>query len=626
MTTLNGQSEDILKDNIAALRELFPEVCCEGKVNFDKLKQVLGDYTDDSAERYNFTWNGKGQALRLSQTPSMGTLRPCKEESKNWDDTQNLYIEGDNLEVLKLLQKSYHGKIKMIYIDPPYNTGGDFVYPDDFSDSIENYKEITGQVDAEGRKVSTNSEANGRYHTDWLNMMYPRLRLARNLLTEDGVIFISIDDNEVDNLKKICNEVFGEDNFLADVIWKHTQQSKNDELYFSRQYNHTLSFCKSRVSLSPFSFERTDEDNKNYSNPDNDPKGLWRSGDVRSPNYRKTLCFPIVAPNGTLINPPENGWRWSEDSIEEKISTGEIKFKEDNSGIVRKIYLCEQSGRTPENLWEGPRFGTTRQAAATIKALFDGVQIFDTPKPYELVTKMMEVLNCKDSYVLDFFSGSATTAHAVMQLNAEDGGNRRFIMVQLPEPCAEGTEAAKAGYKNICEIGKERIRRAGEKIKTEVEEQNAQMKLGEEPKKVPDIGFKDFKLDTSNLKKWQPDADNLEQSLFDSISNYVDGRTELDVVYEIMLKMGLDLTWPLETRTYGGKNVYAIGMGALMICLDDHITPDVAEGMVLLHKELAPETWKVVFKDNGFADDSAKVNIKEILKCAGLDEDAFATV
>jgi len=500
------------------------------------------------------------------------------------------------------------------------------VYPDDFSDSLENYKEITGQVDAEGRKVSTNTEANGRYHTDWLNMMYPRLRLARNLLTDDGVIFISIDDNEVDNLKKVCNEIFGEDSFLADVIWKHTQQSKNDELFFSRQYNHTLTFCKIRVALAPFSFERTDEDNKNYSNPDNDPKGLWRSGDVRSPNYRKTLCFPIVAPNGNLIDPPENGWRWSEDSIKEKISTGEIKYKEDNSGIIRKIYLCEQTGRTPENLWEGPRFGTTRQAAATIKALFDGVQIFDTPKPYELVTKMMEVLNSKDYYVLDFFSGSATTAHAVMQLNAEDGGNRKFIMVQLPEPCADGTEAAKAGYANICEIGKERIRRAGEKIKAEVEEQNAQLKIGEEPKKVPDIGFKNFKLDTSNLRKWQPDADDLEQSLFDSISNYVPERSELDVVYEIMLKMGLDLTWPLETRIYGGKNVYAIGMGALMICLDDHITPEVAEGMVALHKELAPETWKVVFKDNGFESDSAKVNIKEILKCAGLDEDAFTTV
>jgi adenine-specific DNA-methyltransferase len=659
MTTLNGQSEDILKENIAALRELFPEVCCEGKVDFDKLKQVLGEYTDDSAERYNFTWNGKGQALRLSQTPSMGTLRPCKEESKNWDDTQNLYIEGDNLEVLKLLQKSYHGKIKMIYIDPPYNTGSDFVYPDDFSDSIENYKEITGQVDAEGRKLSTNSEANGRYHTDWLNMMYPRLRLARNLLTDDGVIFISIDDNEVYNLRKCCDEIFGEANYVNQFAWvsnitgrqisgKGAAKTWESILAYARnidsinEFLTDITFAKDRM---PDSYKGFNKDIRT------DKRGQYAVGDTLynhnrkfNEETRKNLVFSIfynpvteeIVPGSigekkdgfVEILPHKNGdgvhqyhaWRWSKQKIINE--NYDLIVLPTNSGGY-EIYTRIRDFNTTllkdiiTNISNGD---------SEVQKLFDGRKYFDYPKSIDLIYAFLNSVVDDNFTVLDFFSGSATTAHAVMQLNAEDGGDRKFIMVQLPEPCAEGTEAAKAGYKNICEIGKERIRRAGEKIKAEVEQQNAQLKIGEEPKKAPDIGFKDFKLDTSNLKKWQPDADELEISLFDSISNYVDGRSELDVVYEIMLKMGLDLTWPLETHTYGGKNVYTIGMGALMICLDDHITPDVAEGMVSLHKKLAPETWKVVFKDNGFADDSAKVNIKEILKCAGLDEDAFATV
>ncbi len=631
MTNLKGSTPDIAEMNIENLKTLFPEVICEGKVDFDKLRQLLGEYVDDSRERYNFTWNGKGKALRLSQTPSTGTLRPCKEESKDWDTTQNLYIEGDNLEVLKLLQKSYHNKIKMIYIDPPYNTGGDFVYPDDFSDSIENYKKITGQVDGEGNRISTNTEESGRYHTDWLNMMYPRLRLARNLLTDDGVIFISIDDNEVDNLKKICDEVFGEDNFVASIAWKHTQQSKNDERHFSRQYNTNLVFTKNIDTLHEFHFERRDEDNKNYSNPDNDPKGMWRNGDVRSPNYRKTLCFDIVAPNGAIIHAPENGWRWSEDSIKEKILTGEIIFKNDYSGIIRKIYLCEQEGRTPENLWDGDRFGTTRQATAIIKDLFESKQVFDTPKPKELVISMLQIASNKDSIVLDFFSGSATTAHAVMQLNAEDGGNRKFICVQLPEPTDEKSEAFKAGYKNICEIGKERIRRAGDKIKAELKEkENGQVKFDVDKPAVNadslDIGFKVFKLDSSNLMKWQPDYDNLERSLQNSVDNYIAGRTELDVVYEIIIKMGLDLACPIDEKVIDGKKVYFIDSGSLMICINDEITTDVARGMVELYNEKKPETWKVLFRDNGFASDSVKINIREIFKLAGLEEDSFTTV
>ena len=630
MTKLDGKTPDLAAENIEQLRQIFPDVFEEGKIDFDKLKQVLGEYVDDEKERYNFTWNGKGRALRLAQTPTTGTLRPCEAESKNWDDTQNLYIEGDNLEVLKLLQKSYHGKIKMIYIDPPYNTGGDFVYPDDFSDSIENYKQITGQVDNEGKQLGTNSEFNGRYHTDWLNMMYPRLRLARNLLCDDGVIFISIDDNESENMKKICGEIFGEGNFIAQAIWQK-RTSPDARRIISAGHEYILIFCKNIQSsgeiirLLPFS----EKDRAAYKNPDNDPRGPWVSTDctAQAGHGTKNQFYELVTPVGRKIVLPDSlCWRFTKEKMQEEIEAGRIWFGQDGKGVPRKkTYLSERAGRNLWTWWPNTEVGHTQSATQELTRLLGG-KLFDFSKPIELIKRCLSLALDSNSIVLDFFSGSATTAHAVMQLNAEDGGNRKFIMVQLPEPCREGTEAAKAGYKNICEIGKERIRRAGEKIKAEIEEKSTQLKIGEEPKKVPDIGFKVFKLDSSNLKKWQPDYDALETTLFDSVSNYVEGRSELDVVYEIMLKMGMELTWPLETHIIASRNVYDIGMGALMICLDDHITAEVAEGMAALRQEESPEVWRVVFKDNGFESDSAKVNIKEILKRAGLEEDAFTTV
>ena len=630
MTKLDGKTPDLAAENIAQLRQIFPDVFEEGKIDFDKLKQVLGEYVDDEKERYNFTWNGKGRALRLAQTPTTGTLRPCEAESKNWDDTQNLYIEGDNLEVLKLLQKSYHGKIKMIYIDPPYNTGGDFVYPDDFSDSIENYKQITGQVDNEGKQLGTNSEFNGRYHTDWLNMMYPRLRLARNLLCDDGVIFISIDDNESENMKKICGEIFGEGNFIAQAIWQK-RTSPDARRIISAGHEYILIFCKNIQSsgeiirLLPFS----EKDRAAYKNPDNDPRGPWVSTDctAQAGHGTKNQFYELVTPVGRKIVLPDSlCWRFTKEKMQEEIEAGRIWFGQDGKGVPRKkTYLSERAGRNLWTWWPNTEVGHTQSATQELTRLLGG-KLFDFSKPIELIKRCLSLALDSNSIVLDFFSGSATTAHAVMQLNAEDGGNRKFIMLQLPEPCREGTEAAKAGYKNICEIGKERIRRAGEKIKAEIEEKSTQLKIGEEPKKVPDIGFKVFKLDSSNLKKWQPDYDALETTLFDSVSNYVEGRSELDVVYEIMLKMGMELTWPLETHIIASRNVYDIGMGALMICLDDHITAEVAEGMAALRQEESSEVWRVVFKDNGFESDSAKVNIKEILKRAGLEEDAFTTV
>lgn len=647
MTNINGQSMDILSENIANLRQLFPEICCEDKVDFDKLKQLLGEYVDDNKERYNFTWNGKGKALRLSQTPSLGTLRPCPEEgeSKNWDTTQNMYIEGDNLEVLKLLQKSYHGKIKMIYIDPPYNTGGDFVYPDDFSDSLENYKHITGQVDDEGRKLGTNTEANGRYHTDWLNMMYPRLRLARNLLIDDGVIFISIDENEVDNLKKLCNEVFGEANYKSTITWQRKYSVSNNYKGIATICDYVLIYAKSGAFQNNL-LPRTNHSTDRYSNPDNDPRGPWKAVDYlnqATTSERPNLCYDIENPNtGSIIKNGAKAWKYEYPTHMQHVLENRIWWGQNgkNSVPALKLFLSEvRDGMTPHNWWPYDEVGHTQEATKELAELLDCVA-FDYPKPLRFINRILQLASQKDDIILDFFSGSATTAHAVMKFNAGDGGNRKFICVQMPEPCDEKTEAAKAGYKTICEIGKERIRRAGDKIKAEVEAKNAQLKIGEEPQQVPDIGFKVFKLDTSNLKKWTPECayekndegqlelnmEKFEAVLEDSIRNYVEGRSELDVVYEIILKMGLDLTYPLEQHSFDGKNVYSIGFGALMICLDDNITVPVAEGMVSLYKELAPNVWKVVFKDNGFASDSAKTNIKEILKCAGLEEDAFTTI
>lgn len=627
-TKLNGQSVDIVSKNIQKLKEIFPEVFCEDKIDFEKLQVVLGEYTDNNEERYNFTWWGKSKALRLAQTPSMGTLRPCKEESKDWNTTQNLYIEGDNLEVLKLLQKSYHSKIKMIYIDPPYNTGQDFIYPDNYSDPLKNYLGMTKQVDVDGRKISTNSEASGRFHTNWLNMMYPRLRLARNLLRDDGVIFISIDDNELENLKKICNEIFGEENFVANIVWQKKYAATNDAKGFSVMHDHIIVFQKSET-FNRILLPRTSKQNKLYKYDDDDGKGLWRSDNLLVKTFSQSSVFPITNPNTNKDYYPPKGssWRGSRETIEKWLEENRIFFGRDGKGAPQlKRYLNEvQQGRVPVTWWPFHEVGHNDAANKEMKNLFKTKSPFDTPKPSTLIKRMIQISSPEESIILDFFAGSSSCAHAVMKLNSEDNGQRKFIMVQLPEPTDEKSEAYKAGYKNICEIGKERIRRAGEKIKTELQaKQTSQLSMLEENKIVHpddlDIGFKVFKLDTSNLKKWNPDVDNLEESLLDAIENYVDGRSELDVVYEIMLKYGIDLTLPLEEYEAGGKKIYSVGDGALMICLDNEITTEVANEIVRLKDELKPEVMRVVFKDNGFKDDSVKTNTKEILRNADIDE------
>lgn len=620
MDKMKFESPDMTAQNIDRIAVLFPNCVTEmldeehstpekkvykRAINFEILKQMLSPDVVDGDEAYEFTWVGKKAAIVEANRPIRKTLRPCIEESKNWDTTENLYIEGDNLEVLKLLQ--------------------------------EEENEQMGMYDEDENRLFRNTDTNGRFHSDWCSMIYSRLMMARNLLTDDGVIFISIDDNEIENLKKCCEEVFGESNFIANIIWKHTQQSKNDEPHFSRQYNHTLVYAKMKSDLPHFYFERTEEDNKNYSNPDSDPKGLWRSGDVRSPNYRKTLCYTITAPDGSIIQSPANGWRWSEESLQEKIATGEIKFKPDNSGIIRKIYLCDQPGRTPENLWEGSRFGTTRQAAAMIKELFNGVQVFDTPKPIELICKMLEIATYDGSVVLDFFSGSATTAHAVMQLNAEDGGHRKFIMVQLPEPSDEKSEAYKAGYKNICEIGKERIRRAGEKI---VQEQahlvnstragalqnnkafaefttsDSAQKTQEEIRKGLDVGFRVLKLDDTNMKDVYYAPDDYDQGMLAGLeSNIKDDRTDLDLLFGCLIDWGLPLSLPYKSEEIDGCTVHTYNDGDLIACFDANIPESVV-------KEIAKrKPLRAVFRDSGFASSPEKINVFEIFKLY-MPEDA----
>lgn len=616
ITSLEGKTPDIAEENIRKLRHLFPDVFTEDKVDFEKLQQVLGDYVEDGKERYNFTWNGKGRALRLSQTPSLGTLRPSKEESKDWDTTQNLYIEGDNLEVLKLLQKSYHSKVKMIYIDPPYNTGKDFVYPDDFHDSLENYKKLTGQVDSEGNRLSTNTEASGRYHTDWLNMMYPRLRLARNLLTDDGVIFISIDDNEVANLRKLCDEIFGEDNFVGEIIRKTKSMTGDEGAGFNLQHENLIFYAKNKDNLVLKGEEKIFN---NYINPDNDPKGEWTSGDPSAKSGSESTYFEIINPFTNIADLPPKGrfWAFSKTSLEKYIENGKIKFKKeyrDNErGFIFKRYKNElKSVFNPVNSLFPIENGYMNQVGTKeVQLILEG-EYFNNPKPVLFIQKLLQYSASKNDIILDFFSGSSTTAHAVMQLNAEDGGNRKFIMVQLPEPTDEKSEAYKVNFINICEIGKERIRRSGEKIKEENKDQESIVNL--------DIGFKVLKLDISNIRKWQPDYENLEQSLLDYVENYVEGRTDLDIVYEIMIKYGLDLTYRIDEFTVAQKKVYSIGFGMLMICLDNEITTEVASGILEKVKELSPETTRVVFKDNGFKSDSNKTNIKEILRCGGIEE------
>jgi len=620
MDKMDGKTMDIVAENVGKLKELFPEAFTEDgaadyaderrKIDFEVLKELLGEYVTDKDERYSFTWNGKSKARMIAQTPSTGTLRPCKEESVDWDTTQNVFIEGDNLEVLKLLQKSYHKKVKMIYIDPPYNTGKDFVYKDNFKDNIKNYKEITGQVDGEGRNLSSNPETSGRYHTDWLNMMYPRLKLARNLLKDDGVIFISIDDNEVSNLRKMCDEIYGEENFLGVFQWRRRQRADNrNQSRVSPDHEYIVAYSKTENIV----LKGTEVDLGKYKNPDNDPCGPWASIDLSglaTATQRPNLHYDIVDPSTGISYPPNpsRGWSKSKENVLKMIEDGRILFPKSPTGRPREKKFVNDLNSTVTGFstcLDSKQVGYTTNGTREVTSLIGG-KYFDFPKPTNLLKTLIDQSAEKEDIIFDFFAGSATTADATLQLNAEDSGSRRFVVAQLPESIDEKTESYKAGYKTITEISKQRIRRAAAKIREE------------NPLFSGDLGFKVFKLDSTNIKPWEVDFDLTERTLEDFISNIKTDRREEDVLYEVLLKYGLDLTLPITDHTISGQKVFDIGMGALIICLSDAISLEVVEGIAKLKDELNPEIMRVVFKDSGFKDDVVKTNAVQILKQAGI--------
>jgi adenine-specific DNA-methyltransferase len=629
LTVQQGQSQDIVADNIARLKQLFPEVLTETKIDFAVLKQLLGDEVEEDEERYSFTWNGKARARRLAQTPSTGTLRPCKEESKDWDTTQNLFIEGDNLEVLKLLQKCYHQKVKMIYIDPPYNTGKDFIYPDDFRDNIKNYLELTGQTDEAGKKLSANAETSGRYHTNWLNMMYPRLKLARNLLQDDGVIFLSIDDNEVSNLRAICDEIFGEDNFHGCISRVTGTPTGGGNKAIVNAIDYILVYSKTADSLIE-GLAMTEGDARIYDQEDVLGKYLIRSlrrtgGEDRRED-RPSMFYPMQAPSGENIYPYgptgyESRWICGAEKYKELLRNNLIewrKVKKDGSDIwqvYQKFYL-EGRQKQPSNLWD--QIEGNKKATRDLKKLFDENKVFDFPKPVELIRRIIQLsARDADAIVLDFFAGSGTTAQAVMEENIFDTGKRRYVLVQLPEPLdPENKDQNSASDfcdklkkpQTIAELTKERLRRVAKKIKEE------------SPNYQGDLGFKAFKLDSSNIKPWDADFDTLSDDLLTADDVIKPERSADDVLFEILLKYGLDLTLPITTHMLAGKSVFEVGAGALLVCLEEGITEAVAEAIGQLKTTLAPAVCRVVFKDAGFADDAAKVNAVQVLKQFGIDD------
>jgi len=593
---MDGKSLDVTGVNKEKLKTVFPECFTEGNLDIDKLLSLCGEYIDNDFEKYKFEWKGKSECYRIAGLRSTGTLRPCVEESVDFENTNNLYIEGDNLEVLKLLQTAYYRKVKMIYIDPPYNTGNDFVYEDDFKDPMAKYKEITSQT------TKSNPETMGRYHTNWLNMMYPRLRLASNLLRDDGVIFISIDDNEVTNLRRLCDEVFGEENFVAQLIWK-SRQNKDNRNITGVSIDHEYVIVYSKFSGGR-SFSGADRDASQYSNPDNDPRGAWCSANMAGlldATKRPNCHFDLINP-ATDINygKPTMGWRYDRNTMNRLIEEDRIIWPADKNGRPRrKVFLSEMTTLPGYSSITGVDI-YTRNGSKELSEIFD-TKCFDFPKPTDLIKDFIKQTTKEDDIVLDFFSGSATTAHAVMQLNAEDGGKRQFIMVQLPE--LTGSD----GYKNICEIGKERIRRAGNKIK----EQNADV----------DVGFKVLKLDTSNLVKWDDTPVSETEVLkerFDSVVKTLKfDRSELDVVYEVMLKLGIPITYKVNLTDINGRKVYSIGEdGLILVCLDGSnggITPEDISTMC----DLTPA--KIVAAEEAFKDDVALSNAYYISKDKGVE-------
>ena len=620
MNHMKFESPDLTAQNIDRIAALFPNCVTEASdghggikraVNFELLKQMLSPDVVDGDEAYEFTWVGKKAAIVEANKPIRKTLRPCVAESKDWDTTENLYIEGDNLEVLKLLQESYLGKVKMIYIDPPYNTGNDFIYADDFMRSQEEENEQMGMYDEDENRLFKNTDTNGRFHSDWCSMIYSRLMLARNLLTDDGVIFISIDDGEVGNLRKICDEVFGANNFLANLIWEKKYTVANDALFFSDNHDHILCYVKDVFKFSIGKLPRTDEMNAAYKNPDNHPKGPWKATPLHAKSgSAESASFTYTFKNGVTFKPPVGTYsRYSAETLKKYDENNEIWFGRDGTAVPsRKTFLCDlkNTGIVPRTIIPFSVGGHNHEAVDEVRALMQD-NLFTNPKPTKLLRHLATIANCSDnSIILDFFSGSATTAHAVMQLNDEDGGHHKFIMVQLPEPCDEASEAYKAGYKNICEIGKERIRRAGDKIKSESPMTTQDL----------DIGFRVLKLDDTNMKDVYYAPDDYDQGMIVGLeSNIKDDRTDLDLLFGCLIDWGLPLSLPYKSEQIDGCTVHTYNDGDLIACFDTNIPESVV-------KEIAQrKPLRAVFRDSGFASSPEKINVFEIFKLY-MPEDA----
>ena len=622
MDKLKMQSLDVVGSNIKEIQQLFPNCVTErlgkdGKpelaIDFEKLQAELSnEIIGEGEERYQFTWPDKRAANRLANTPTTMTLRPCREESVDFDHTQNLYIEGDNLDVLKALRETYLGKVKMIYIDPPYNTGNDFVYNDDFAQSRSEFEETSGLFDEEGNQtiapMQRNTESNGRFHTDWLNMIYPRLKVARDLLSDDGVIFISIDDNEQKNLKNICDEIMGEKNFLAQVVWERAYSPINLMKHFSPSHDYILCYAKNIELAICNGIIRSSEADNRYSNPDNDPRGVWKPSDLSVGPAVAENIYTITTPSGRNVDPPAGrSWSLSRKAFRERLQDNRIWFGPDGNSVPSmKRFLSElrKSGITPMTIWKYTDVDHSQGATQKLAQLFEGKKYFDYPKPVELLKRCLSLYTNKDSIVLDFFSGSATTAHAVMQLNAEDGGNRKFIMVQLPEKTDEKSEAYKAGYKNICEIGKERIRRAGKKIKEDNKDKEGIEKL--------DTGFRVLKLDSSNMEDvYYTPQEFTMQSLFNE--NVKADRTGKDLLFQVMLDLGIELSAKIETQQIAGKTVYLVDDNYLIACFDR----DVTEAAIMEIAKLHPIYF--VMRDASAANDNVIDNFEQLFEAYSKD-------
>ena len=616
---LDKQTADGTAQNLEALYKLFPSCFTESAdvwgnvkraINWGKLRELLGDnVADGEPEVYDFTWVGKRAAQREAMAPIRKTLRPCPEESVNWDTTQNLYIEGDNLEVLKLLQNSYMGKVKMIYIDPPYNTGNDFVYHDDFHRTQREEDEAAGVINEEGERMVKNTESNGKFHSDWCSMIYSRLMVARSLLKEDGVIFISIDDNEQRNLKNLCDEVFGESNFIAQVVWERAYSPVNLKKHFSESHDYILCYAKEINNAVCKGLPKTSETLDRYRNLDNDPRGPWKAADSTVGPVVNEKLYPITLPSGRVVYPSSGRcWLYTESRFQEMIADNRVWFGSDGNSVpsIKKFASEVKQTMTPMTIWKYNEVGHSQEAAQNLKKLFDNHDFFDYPKPVDLIKRCIILYTESDSIILDFFSGSATAAHAVMQLNAEDNGNRKYIMVQLPEITEERSEAHRSGYKNICEIGKERIRRAGKKIKEESPLTTQDL----------DIGFRVFKCDDSNYKDvaFAP-KDYSQESLELFVDNIKEDRSDLDLLFDCMLRWGITLDLPMTSTKVAGCTIHNVNEGALVACFDGKVTEAVIDAIANMYPA------KVVFRDSSFEEAAQKMNIFELFKQkCGWDE------